>query len=294
MPFAFELAIDPARIDPTVTYSLQATIVDGANAWVTTKGVDVLTKGNPDQVDIELTYRPDALKGAVTGSISALGYQPVADAYAIAILLDPETGESYGIDVRLTEGKVPVPFSVPYTITDIQKTSDYVIAAELGDASGTTWDNTAGVPVITKGNPKSGVQVVVTQVVPPTPGPTATPSPGPTAAPLPPSPGGDGGTGPLLALVIIGAIVGIAAAVIARLRPTTPPRGPGRTRLRPQPRGGAAAAATPAEPRRASEPLVDRTTRPAVAPAAPDADRSRSSLRCWRPRSTSCSSTSRA
>ena len=38
-----------------------------------------------------------------------------------------------------------------------------MVTAEVGDAS-TSWRNAAGVPVITKGNPKSGIQVVVTQV----------------------------------------------------------------------------------------------------------------------------------
>ena len=42
-------------IDPSATYTIQATIVDGDDAWVTAHGVPVLTKGNPSKVEITLT-----------------------------------------------------------------------------------------------------------------------------------------------------------------------------------------------------------------------------------------------
>ena len=171
-------------IDPSATYTIQASIVDGENAWVTANGIPVLTKGNPSNVAITLSYRPDVLKGAVTGQITGVGVAPSATAYSMAVLVDPATGNSLGIDVRDVAAGLPVAFSVPYAITDIVPTNDYVVTAEVGDAS-TSWRNAAGVPVITKGNPKSGIQVVVTEVAVPSPSPTATPSASPVPAPAP-------------------------------------------------------------------------------------------------------------
>ena len=129
---------------------------------MTAHGVPVLTKGNPSNVAITLAYRPDLLKGAVTGQVTAVGLAPTATAYSMTVLVDPATGESLGIDVRNIGAGLPAAFSVPYAITDIQPNQDYVVTAEVGD-EGQTWRNVAGVPVITNGNPKSGVQIVVTR-----------------------------------------------------------------------------------------------------------------------------------
>jgi hypothetical protein len=138
----------------------------------------------------------------------------------MAVLVDPATGNSLGIDVRDVQAGLPVGFSVPYAITDIVPTNDYVVTAEVGDAS-TSWRNVAGVPVITKGNPKSGIQVVVTEVAVASPSPTATPSASPVPAPAPDLTS----SGNLLTWIIIIAIIAaIAAFLIARGRePDAPP-----------------------------------------------------------------------
>ena len=96
----------------------------------------VLTKGNPSEVAITLDYRPDVLKGAVTGQITGVDVQTSPTAYAMAVLVDPATGASLGIDVQTVEEGLPVAFSVPYSVTDIQPTEDYVVTAEVGDEDG--------------------------------------------------------------------------------------------------------------------------------------------------------------
>jgi len=221
VPVSFSLDIGSAVIDPSATYTIQATIVDGDNAWVTAKGVPVLTKGNPSKVAITLDYRPDVLKGAVSGQITGIGVQPSTTAYAITVLVDPATGASLGIDVKTVDQGLPVAFSVPYSIGDIQPTADYVVTAEVGDANA-TWRNAAGVPVITKGNPKTAVQVVVTEVSTPAPSATPIPTPAPSAAPTETGRGRDGGLLPLILLVAIAGAV--AAFLVARGRgnPDTP------------------------------------------------------------------------
>jgi len=220
VPVSFSLDLGSATIDPSSTYTLQATIVDGDNVWVTAHGVPVLTKGNPSNVAITLAYRPDLLKGAVTGQVTAVGLAPTATAYSMTVLVDPATGESLGIDVRNIGAGLPAAFSVPYAITDIQPNQDYVVTAEVGD-EGQTWRNVAGVPVITNGNPKSGVQIVVTPVaVAPSPSPSATPSPAPSAAPAPDR-GRSDDSNLLGIIILIAVIAALAAFLIARGRNST-------------------------------------------------------------------------
>jgi uncharacterized lipoprotein YbaY len=219
VPVKFSLDLDGVTIDPATTYTIQATIIDGENAWATGRGVPVLTKGNPSSnVAITLDYRPDLIKGAVTGQITGTDVQVGANGYSMAVLLDPATGDSLGNDVRSITAGLPVPFSIGFTVTDIAPTDSYVVTAEVGDGS-STWRNAGGVPVITNGNPKAGVQVPVTavRVASPSPAPTASPSPSPTVAPAPPP--GIGTSGNLLLWIILVALVGAAAAfLVARNR----------------------------------------------------------------------------
>jgi uncharacterized lipoprotein YbaY len=213
-PVAFELALDGVTIDQSQTYTIQATIIDGENAWVTAQGIPVLTNGNPSTVDITLSYRPDLLKGAVSGQITAIGPQPSAGAYAMAVLVDPATGESLGIDVKTITDGLPVAFAIGYTITDIDPAGDYVVTAEVGEGDA-LWRNVAGIPVITDGNPTSGIQVEVTAVAAPTP--SASPAPSATPAPVP-APDATGGSGLLPWIVLIAIVAAVAAFFIARSR----------------------------------------------------------------------------
>jgi uncharacterized lipoprotein YbaY len=259
-PVPFELDLGGATIDPSVTYTIQATIVDGVNAWVTAHGVPVLTKGNPNNVAITLTYRPDLLKGAVTGQVTAVGVQPSSAAYSMAVLVDPATGDSLGIDVRSVTDGLPVAFSIGYTITDIVPTDDYVVTAEVGDGAA-SWRNVAGVPVITNGNPKSGVQVVVTEVAVASPSPSPSPTPGATPVPVAP-PDDTSGSGLLPWIMLIAIIAAIAAFFIARGRNQTD---------EPTPKPPAALAAAPTEEPAAPEPAASETSAPTEETVAPDA-----------------------
>jgi uncharacterized lipoprotein YbaY len=256
VPVDFELELAGVTIDPNATYTVQATIVDGENAWVTGKGVPVLTKGNPSNVDITLTYRPDLVKGAVSGQITGVGVTPSTNAYAMAVLMDPSTGESLGIDVRTVDDGLPSAFSIGYTITDIAPNDDYVVTAEVGDG-GAIWRNAAGVPVITNGNPKSGIEVVVAQVVAAGASPSPSASPTPSASPVPTPPTNFGRTGDLLPwIVVIVLIAAVAAFFIAR-------GWGGQDELPPD--------ATPTTTGAAAAPVVDEAAPGAEAPPIDDA-----------------------
>ena len=219
LPVKFSIDLAGVTIDPTTTYTIQATIADGDDAWATGRGVPVLTKGNPStDVAITLDYRPDLIKGAVSGQITGTDVQLAGTGYAMAVLIDPATGDSLGNDVRSITSGLPSAFSIGYTITDIDPTNAYVVTAEVGDGT-SIWRNAGGVPVITNGNPKAGVQVPVTAVSVASPSPVATPSPSPSPTPAPVPPPGIGTSGNLLLWIILIALVGaVAAFLVARNR----------------------------------------------------------------------------
>ena len=169
VPVPFLLDYSHVAIDQGVTYTLQATIVDGDRTWVTTTGTPVITKGNPTSgLTLALTYRPDVLKGDVTGSISGVDIQLGTEAFSAAVLLDLTTDTTVGIDVHLQPGQTPIRFAIPFDPAKIQQTTDYVVGAAIIDEPN-RWENRQGVPVITKGNPISDVTVPVSAVVAATP-----------------------------------------------------------------------------------------------------------------------------
>ena len=106
-----------------------------------------------------------------------------------------------------------------------------MVTAEVGDAS-TSWRNAAGVPVITKGNPKSGIQVVVTEVAVASPSPTATPSASPIPAPAPDLTS----SGNLLTWIILIAIIGAIVAFLVAAAGREPDAAAGRCRRARPPR----------------------------------------------------------
>ena len=197
------------------TYRLYAGIVDGDLAWVTPIGVPVETGvALVEGVELPLAFRPDLLKGAITGTITGVGLDSASDpeSFGTALAFNVTTGETIGFQFIEPTGAAPVPFSVPYDPTAVDPTADYVIRASIFDGTA-TWATEAGVPVITNGNPRSDVQVTVTVVNPPTPAPTMTPAPTATAAPVAPVDSGGGIGSILIVLLVIGGVIGGAALV---------------------------------------------------------------------------------
>jgi uncharacterized lipoprotein YbaY len=165
VPVPFALDYSHVAIDQDVTYTLQATIVDGDRTWVTTTGTPVITKGNPTSgLTLALTYRADVLKGDVTGSISGVDIELGNEAFSAAVLLDLATDTTVGIDVHLQPGQTPIRFAIPFDPAKIDSATDYVVGAAIIDEP-SRWENREGVPVITKGNPISDVTVPVSAAV---------------------------------------------------------------------------------------------------------------------------------
>jgi uncharacterized lipoprotein YbaY len=161
IPIPYRLPYPTAVIDPEVTYTVLGAIVDGERVWVSPAGTPVVTKGNAtSSVDLLLAYRPDTLKGAVTGQISGVGIELTAEAFAATVLLDLASDTTIGFDLSLDPGAVPVRFAVPFDPAVISQESDYVVKAAIVDGP-SRWANDDGVPVITGGNPISDITVPV-------------------------------------------------------------------------------------------------------------------------------------
>ena len=212
-PVAFELLypLDAASSDHK--YYLWAGITDGDLAWVTPIGVAIkapwpITEG----VELPLAFRPDLLKAAVSGTIAGIGLDSARDpeAYATALIVRVDTGETVGFQLITPTGAAPIPFAVPYDPTQLDPVADYVVRGSVWDGA-TLWAVDAGVPVITKDNAKSNVVMTVTAVE--RPSPTAAPSPTPATDPTPQTPApGHTGPGILTILVILGlAVLGLGA-----------------------------------------------------------------------------------
>ena len=264
-PIAFKVTYDPSSIDPSGVYTLQAGVFDGDQAWVTPKAVPVITNGVQSDIAITLAYRPDVAKGEVTGSVTGVGIKLQPDAASVAVIIDVDTGLSLGVDLTRPTS-LPAPFAIPFAISDIQDGAAYVVQAELtsGDQ---TWANAAGVPVITNGNPLSGVQVVVAEVAKPTPSPTpsASPSPSPAPSPAPESGSGLDGGSLLLPLIVIGGLIALGGLLLARSKDDEPPSPPDASQAHP------AEAATPLDPP-AAPPLDPPAAPPLDPPATPPLD----------------------
>ena len=236
-PIAFELAYPFAVVDDANQYQVFAGIVDGNSAWATPTGVGVpVPQALVDGVLLELEYRPDLLKGAVTGSITGTDLGPITnpDAYGTSILIDTATGATIGFQMITPIVAQPIPFSAPFDTSTIDPTTTYVARGSVWDGT-TLWNTPTGTAVITHDNPKSGIVLTVVPAVT-----TVTPAEDPVRTWLP----------WILLLIAIG--IGIGVFLWWRSRqepeppdgPETPPPPPGPDTPPPPPGGEAAATGT--------------------------------------------------
>ena len=69
VPIDFAVLVEDSSIVPTHSYSLYATIIDGASTWHNPVGEPVITGGPTKGIDLTLTAVPQAPGGAVSGKI---------------------------------------------------------------------------------------------------------------------------------------------------------------------------------------------------------------------------------
>jgi uncharacterized lipoprotein YbaY len=165
LPIPFQLTYPLSAVAAANEYQVFAGIVDGDSAWATPTGTSVpVPRQQVGGVNLELEYRPDLLKGAVTGTISGDGLQPITDpdAYGTSILIEASTGETVGFQMIEPIASDPIPFSAPFNPSTIDQSATYVARGSVWTGT-TLWNTPTGVPVITNGNPKSGVVLTVVE-----------------------------------------------------------------------------------------------------------------------------------
>ncbi len=206
VPIAFELHYTTEEIDPEALYTVSAAIVDGTRLWASGDGTRVITYGSPTDVDLELVYRSDLLKGQVTGQISGTDVTLEGTGFAAAVLFDETSNQEVGMTVVPAPTGVPIDFSVPFDPAGIDDAAEYVVVAGIVEGE-SRWANRDGVPVITNDNPLTDVIVPVTAVI------------------APDESWGPFGLGALGWLIVLGIIGAIIAAVIWywRSRQAPPP-----------------------------------------------------------------------
>ena len=220
-PVAFELSYALAAAAPGTSWRLVAGLTDGDLAWVTPVGVAVAVPAPLiEGVELPLQYRPDLLKGAVTGTITGNGLDGSSPAsYATVLLINGRTGESVGFQLVSPAGPPPIAFAAPYNPVGIDRASGYVIRGYAWDGA-TSWATPLDVPVLTQGNPTSNVPLVLERAATPTPTPSATAaaSPSVSAAPVTTDNGGGSNLGWILALIALVVLGGAAAYAVMRAR----------------------------------------------------------------------------
>lgn len=174
VPIPFELAYDPAQIDPAQTYSITARIlVNGAPAYESHAAVPVITNGAPT-TGIEVLVSPvmtGIAGGILTGTVNYLERIALSPDAVITVDLQDASSGTPGIiatlDVPAEGRQVPIPFALPYDVATINPAGTYLLSARISEGGTTTFASQTGVPVLTNGAPTSNVEIIVSPFVAP-------------------------------------------------------------------------------------------------------------------------------
>lgn len=198
VPIAYQVSYEASAIDEAGDYGMTASIADGAGTLLFGRDdpVPVITKGNPT-TDVEIMLAPVApeetptpeqpIESAITGMVTYL--QRVAlpdDAQVMVVLREIATGAPTPVLAETSyvlEGQqVPVPYTLSYDPAIIDEARSYGVEGFIFDGAGTLlFSSSELVPVLTLGNPSSGVEIRVEPSAP-----LETPEPEPTVT-LPPA-----------------------------------------------------------------------------------------------------------
>lgn len=170
VPIPFEIAYDPAQIDPTQTYLVTGRIlVNGAPVYASHAAVPVITNGAPTE-GVEVMVGPvmtGVAGGNLTGSVTYLERIALApDAVITVELQDVSTGVVSviaSVDVPAEGRQVPIPFELPYDAATIDPAGTYLASARITQGGQIIFQSQTGVPVLTNGAPTSNVEIVVSQ-----------------------------------------------------------------------------------------------------------------------------------
>jgi uncharacterized lipoprotein YbaY len=183
-PFPFELQYDPAQIMANGRYALRARIlVGGQLRWINTQNVPVLTQGSPT-TDVRVRVSPASgqqqaaarvpvsLSGMLTGTVFYLERIALPPDAVIEVQLEdmPRTDIAPTVlasqTITVGERQPPIPFELQYDPAQIRAANRYGVRARIVADGQVRWANTqdVAVPVLTQGNPTTGVDIRVSPV----------------------------------------------------------------------------------------------------------------------------------
>ena len=170
-PFPFELAYDPAAINPGALILVQARItVDGQLRYISQTAIPVITNGAPtENVDVLVSPVVGATgQGVLTGTVAYLERIALDPAAVIEVeLQDVSSGVPSVVTMTQVnaEGRqVPIPFELPYDAAAIDPAGTYLLYGRILVDGVITFASATGVPVLSGGAATSNVELIVSSV----------------------------------------------------------------------------------------------------------------------------------
>ena len=169
VPIPFELAYDPAAIDPAGTYLLAARISQaGQTTFASQIGVPVLTNGAPTS-NVEIVVSAVAAPttgGAILGTVTTPRPPEVLDPAAVlqVELREPMLADApatANVEIPLQGLNFPISFELPYDPSVIAADRAYAVAARILSGNRLLYVSLAPVPVLTNGAPAGNIKVPV-------------------------------------------------------------------------------------------------------------------------------------
>ncbi len=174
LPFDYAVPYDPASIVEGNTYAVRGTITDADGNLIFTSDtvIPVITGGNPTEgVEVATVKAGGSRDNVVTGTVTYLQRSALAPTDVITVQLqDTSLADAPAIIIGeeiITVGaqQVPIDYNVYYDIADIVENHTYTMSARIEDEDGTLlFINDTSIPVITNGNPTSGVEIMTVPV----------------------------------------------------------------------------------------------------------------------------------
>ncbi len=175
-PISFGVTYDDARVDPTHSYALYASVIDGATRYQNAEPVPVITGGPTQDVTVNVTPLSTSGNATVGGVIVRTDKSALTpDAVAVAALVNATTGTLVARQV-LPSPTEPITFSILFNPAVIDDSATYVVSAAIVDGS-RYWQAQEPQPAIANGAVIQPIEVSVTPLKAPAPTPEPTPEP---------------------------------------------------------------------------------------------------------------------
>jgi putative lipoprotein len=175
VPFPYELKYDPAQIDQSHTYAVRATIKDGDRLLFTsTQSYPVITRGAPTS-NVEIIVEPVASSGTtsqsvITGTVAYRNRSALPSTAVVEVTLQDISLADAPAKVistqRIEAGgrQPPFPYELSYDPAQIDPRNTYSVGARITDGNTLLFINDTVYPVLTRGAPMTGVDILVIAV----------------------------------------------------------------------------------------------------------------------------------